>query len=142
MRRARIASAYILYVNATPDADRRAMINEVDNIISQYDRGTLSRRQLMTALLALAASPAAAAQAPKAVKPALNLNHVHLYIADLDREIKFYKDLLGAEVHDTSPGNATMHLPGKPAWISLTVTKEKPYINHVGYGVDFDQKGG
>ena len=28
-------------------------------------------------------------------------------------------------------------------WISLTkYTEGKPYINHVGYGVDFDQKGG
>jgi catechol 2,3-dioxygenase-like lactoylglutathione lyase family enzyme len=119
------------------------MTDRFDTLLDQYDRGVIGRRALLGGMLALAApAMATAAETPKAIKPGLNLNHVHLYISDLDKEIKFYKDLLGAEVHDTSPGNATMHLPGKPSWISLTVTKEKPYINHVGYGADFDQKGG
>jgi catechol-2,3-dioxygenase len=119
------------------------MADGFENLMDQYDRGVISRRALLTGVLALAAPAIApAADTPKAVKPGVNLNHVHLYISDLDKEIKFYKDVVGAEVYDTSPGNATMHLPSKPAWISLTVTKDKPYINHVGYGVNFDQKGG
>jgi catechol-2,3-dioxygenase len=116
--------------------------------MEQYDRGVIGRRALLAGVLALAApalapgSEAAAADMPKAIKPGQLINHVHLYVSDLDKEIKFYKDLVGAEVWDTTPGNATMHLPNKPCWISLTVTKDKPYINHVAYGVDFDQKGG
>lgn len=115
------------------------MLNEIENVVDQFEKGKLNRRQLIGALLAVAAAPATAAQAQgKVIAPGMNLNHVHLYVGDLQRSIKFYGDLLGAKVHDTSPGNATMHLPGKPTWISLTETKEKPHINHVGYGVDFD----
>ncbi len=115
------------------------MVKEIENVVGQFERGTLSRRQLIAALVAVAAAPAAAqAQAGTVVSPGLNINHVHLYIENVQRSVQFYSGLLGAKVYDTAPGNATMSLPGQPFWISLTETKEKPYINHVGYGVDFD----
>lgn len=120
------------------------MVNEIENVVSQFERGAISRRQMVGALLMMAAPGAAAAQAPKAVTPGVSLNHVHLYIPDLDKAIKFYSDVFGATIRDTSPNNATLSMPGKPGgWISLTkYTEGKAYINHVGYGVDFDQKGG
>ena len=115
------------------------MITELENVVDQFEQGRLNRRQLIGALLAMAAAPGAAQAQGKAIAPAMNLNHVHLYVADLQRSIKFYGDLLGAKVFDTAPGgNVTLSLPGKPGWISLTETKEKPHINHVGFGVDFD----
>jgi catechol-2,3-dioxygenase len=119
------------------------MADGFESLLNQYDRGVIGRRQLLTGLLMLAAPAAATgAEPPKVIAPGLTLNHVHLYVANLEREIKFYGDVLGAKVYDTSPGTATMHLPGKPTWLSLTTTQDKPYINHVGFGVDFDQKGG
>lgn len=114
------------------------MVNEIEQVVTQFERGALNRRQLISSLLLLAAPAAAGAQPATAVCPGQTVNHSHLYIADLQRSIKFYSDLLGATVRDTSPGNATLLLPGKAGWISLTVTKEKPYINHVAYGVNFD----
>lgn len=121
------------------------MVNEIENVVSQFQQGGLSRRQLVGALMMMVAPGAAAtasAQAPKGVTPGKNLNHVHLYIPDLDKAIKFYADVLGTTIRDTSPDNATLSLPSG-GWISLTkYTEGKAYINHVGYGVDFDQKGG
>ncbi len=121
------------------------MLSTMESLMDQYERGALTRRQLMSALLLLAVPSASQAQTQKATTPGLSLNHVHLYIADLDKSIKFYADVLGAKIRDTSPDNATLLLPGKPnpTWISLTkYTAGKSYINHVGYGVNFDQKGG
>lgn len=118
------------------------MLDSLEGLMNQYERGALNRRQLMSALLLLAVPAGAAAQTPKAVTPGLTINHVHLYVPDLDKAIKFYGEVLGAVVRDTSPDNATLLLPGK-AWISLTkYTDGKPYINHMAFGVDFDQKGG
>lgn len=115
------------------------MVNEIEQVVSQFERGALTRRQLVGALLLLAAPVSSMAQSGKAASPALSLNHVHLDVTNLQRSIKFYGDVLGATVRDTSPNNATLSLPGKPTWISLTEIKEgKGHYNHVGFGVNFD----
>ena len=121
------------------------MMQAFERVLDQYERGVLNRRQLLGALAMLAVPSAAPAQSPTpggaaamAVSPALTINHVHLDVSNVERSIKFYSDVLGAVVRDTSPGNATITLPGRPTWISLTQTKEKPHYNHAGYGVKFD----
>lgn len=119
------------------------MLSTMEGLMDQYERGALSRRQLMSALLLLAMPSAGQAQTAKAVAPALSLNHVHLNVTDLEKSIKFYADVLGTKVRDTSPDNATISLPGKPMWISLTKTKDaKGSYNHAAYGMKFNQAGG
>jgi len=120
------------------------MIGTMEGLMDQYDRGTLSRRELLSAMLLLAVPSGLAAQSPaKPIAPGLTLNHVHLYVLDVDKSIAFYGDLLGAKVRDTSPDNATLTLPGKSSWISLTKTKDpKATINHVGYGINLNTAKG
>ena len=52
--------------------------------------------------------------------------------------IEAFRD--GATIRDRTPGgSATLSLPGKPTWISLTTTREATgRYNHVGFGIDFD----
>ena len=117
------------------------MVNALKRVIDRYDRGAIDRRQFMNTLLVLTASTSAATAAQstdRAIAPALSLNHVHLDVADIDRSVKFYGDVLGAETRDTAPNNVTLRLPGQPTWISLTKTDEPGHYNHVGYGVKFD----
>ena len=126
------------------------MLNGIEAFIEQYEQGTLSRRQLISALLLLAVPAAGRAQSATPIAPGLTLNHVHLDVVDLDKSIQFYGDLFGATIRDRSPGgNATLSLPGeptkptKPTWISLTTTREaKGRYNHVGFGIDFDAAKG
>jgi catechol 2,3-dioxygenase-like lactoylglutathione lyase family enzyme len=124
------------------------MLNAIETLVDQFERGGISRRDLVKALL-LAALPASAAQAQTPAKapvvPALSLNHVHLNVLDLDKSIAFYGDVFGAKVRDTSPPNdATLMLPGAPTWISLTKTTRdtKGSYNHVGFGTNFNIAGG
>src|SRR5579862_2544760 len=66
---------------ATWEQGEEGMLHELEGIISQYERGTISRRQLLGALaLALAAAGGGEAQAQTApvVCPGLTLNHFHL----------------------------------------------------------------
>lgn len=112
------------------------MLNSINGLVDQFERGTLSRRQLIAALALLVTPGAANAQAPKPIATGMSLNHVHFDVTDLDKSIKFYGDLFGATVRDTAPNNATLLFPTKKTWMSLTKTnKEKGGYNHVGFGV-------
>ena len=121
------------------------MLNGIEALVERFARGEMSRRQLIGALLLLATAKEAQADTPSAIAPALNVNHAHFDVLDLDKSIKFYGDVLGAKVYDTNPGNATLELPGRPGWFSLTQLKEKEpkgHVNHVGIGVKFDSAKG
>ena len=123
------------------------MLNGIEAFREQYERGALSRRQLISALKLLAAPAAGKAQSATPIAAGLTLNHVHLDGVDLDKSIQFYGDLFGATIRDRTPGgSATLSLPGeptKPTWISLTTTREaNGRYNHVGFGIDFDAAKG
>jgi catechol 2,3-dioxygenase-like lactoylglutathione lyase family enzyme len=69
----------------------------VDQLVEQYERGTISRRELLAALTMLVAgaaqTPAAAARAPiGAVK---HMNHVTVFVPDVKKSVQFYQDLFG-----------------------------------------------
>ena len=83
------------------------MVHEVDSLIAGYERGTLSRRDLVGALVSLAAVGAlpgrAAAQRP--APRGVSLNHVSLAVSDVARAQRFYEQTLGlTEVSRQSNG--------------------------------------
>src|ERR1700689_3146515 len=69
------------------------MTDPVSSLLDSYDRGTLSRRGLLGALIPLlAASSAQAAPDTISIK---TLNHVSLSVTDIEKSQKFYQDLFG-----------------------------------------------
>ena len=123
----------------------------LDTLLNQYDRGTLSRRQLVQGLLALAipaAMPATAgAQAADPVR-ARTINHVHIVVDNLEQSKAFYGKLLGAKFqHQFTKNIHSVVLPGDGGWISLDdgttqVDKEKKNrLGHFAIGIErFDAK--
>lgn len=69
----------------------------LDHLLSQYENGRLSRRELLAALAALTAAASAPAGAAPigAVK---SLNHVTVFVPDVQKSVKFYQDLFGMPV--------------------------------------------
>ena len=120
------------------------MLNSIESLIEQFERGRISRRELVTALLLAGLVPAVAESQTAPLAPARGLNHVHLNVLDLDKSIAFYRDVFGATVRDSAPPkDATLSLPGKPAWISLTKTSnDKGSYNHIAFGTRFNVAGG
>ena len=78
------------------------MVNALETLIDQLQRGSISRRQFAQAILLAVAGPAAveAQQGAPAPVPALSLNHVHLNVLDLEKSIAFYRDVFGAAILD------------------------------------------
>ena len=70
------------------------MIDNIDTLVASYERGTLTRRQLLLALAV--ATPVGGAQAPAGtVMKARMLHHVNLQVSDVARSEAFYRRLLG-----------------------------------------------
>ncbi len=69
-----------------------------DSLLSQYESGTLSRRQLLTALAAIAAASPAAASAAQTAKPVgavKSMNHVSIFVPNVQKSVEFYQGVFG-----------------------------------------------
>jgi glyoxylase I family protein len=70
----------------------------------------------------------------------LGLDHVHLYVKDLEEAVRFY-EMVGLEfVEYTSHGGkaAMMRVPGSPVSFEIQETKviDNPGLNHLAFVVD------
>jgi hypothetical protein len=117
----------------------------IDSLLNDFERGKMSRRQLVQVLavgaLAGSATPALSAlpqssAAPRKLK-ALSVNHFVLAVADYTRTRDFYSDLLGMQVSEDT---------GKQCYLRFGDTlltarnssqpDAKPYVTHVCYTLD------
>ncbi|MDP6582822.1 MAG: hypothetical protein QF681_19385, partial [Vicinamibacterales bacterium] len=68
------------------------MTDSFDALLTQYEDGRLTRRELLGAMAAIALPTAAGAQ-PGRFR-ARSLNHVNVGVSDVERSAAFYRDLL------------------------------------------------
>ena len=80
------------------------MPESLDSLLTQYEAGRLTRRELLAAILVLAAPATSRAQAG-AVRGRV-LNHVNVGVADVARSETFYRDLLGLPARRYIAGDA------------------------------------
>jgi lactoylglutathione lyase len=115
-----------------------------DEMIEQFERGKLSRRQLASRLMGLGAALAVvpgiaqAAQDKEGTFRATGLDHVALDVKDVPRSRDFYKKHLGLEViRDGGEDNCFL---GSGGGFFLTLFRgEEPGLNHYCYAIrDFD----
>ena len=70
------------------------MITSVDNLLTQYDTGELSRRTLLAAIALIAVPRPARAQ--QGLFRARSLHHVNIGVSDLATSATFFRNLLGS----------------------------------------------
>ena len=129
------------------------MVQELEGLIAQYERGHLARRDFLAALIALTSGAAAAPPASRAhaVLPARNLTHVNIRVRDVKESETFYRELFGLPpVHDVVGAAYALDLPGG-GFISLCPMGNRDCgmndpptlgeIDHFGLGVDNFRKG-
>ena len=109
----------------------------IDQLLRDFERGRMSRRQLVQSLaLAASAGGAAAASETKGFK-AVTVNHISYQVADYAKTRDFYADLLGMTVlHDTGKqanlafGDSFL-LPRNARNGGAT-----PRVDHIAYTID------
>ena len=118
----------------------------IEQLVRRYERGRMTRRELVLALTVLAAArPAAAAPAAQGAAPIRvhTMNHVTVVVSDLQRSQDFYQRVLGLPLVTTqgterdwdAPTVPVLAVGGGPEFIALS-QGDRPHINHFCLGVE------
>ena len=108
----------------------------IDTLVAGFERGRLSRRELVQGLAALvtaaAATPAAAQPAPAI--PAVSLNHVSLAVADPEASKQFFQRTFGMPVASTQGTGINLSLG--TSFLGLYKMPNPGRVDHVCFGVN------
>ena len=109
----------------------------ISNLVSRFENGSLSRRDLVQGLAMLAASgTAAAAAAQENIDfKAANIDHVSLHVGDLQRSIDFYRRMFGFSVVSEDRPQEIVRLGNSKVLVSLNHGSPAGMIDHFAIGV-------
>lgn len=110
------------------------MTNELDTLLGRYDAGQLSRRELLGALAVLVLPVPSPRTAPQ-IGDAKLLNHVTLYVRDVERSRAFYQSLFGMPVLTQQPPGVNLSVGTGFLGIYPVPTGESPRIDHFCLGL-------
>ena len=127
-----------------PDQDRAAT-KDMDQLLTSYEKGTLTRRELLSALALVGTSMSASAQ--PTVSPlqgrASMFHHVNIFVSNLPRSAAFYQKLgLPSTLRPIypAPGGAAYGLDfNNGSFLSLIQTADPERvgtIDHFSIGID------
>jgi catechol 2,3-dioxygenase-like lactoylglutathione lyase family enzyme len=116
----------------------------ISDLVSRYERGGLSRRELIQGLASLVAvaatSGAAAATEPQRSLVPGGIDHVSVRVSDLARSAAFYQSLFGLRPLSEDKPHKILRLGDKRVIVSLRQDTPHGQIDHFGVGVpDFDK---
>ena len=106
----------------------------ISDLITRFERGALTRRELIGALALLATGGATASAAT--LKSA-SINHVSVLVTDMARSIDFYGRVFGLTLVNEDKANKIARLgAGGKILVSLRVEPPAGVIDHFAIGVD------
>jgi glyoxylase I family protein len=118
------------------------MNSVVDDLVTRFDRGTLSRRQLVQGLTALAAAsgalPAAAQTTPFA---STRIDHISIQVTDMARSIAFYEKIFGLKILGEDKENEIVRMGVTRIIVSLHRKPPVGIVDHFAIAIDgFDRQ--
>jgi catechol 2,3-dioxygenase-like lactoylglutathione lyase family enzyme len=120
----------------------------LDRLLREYESGRLSRRDLLAALTAVFASTPRVASAERApadpvVGPVKQMNHVSIFVPDVQKSKQFYQDVFGLPLlTNQDPGVNLSTGSGFLGIYPAQAGVQGGSINHLCLGVDnFDADG-
>ena len=107
----------------------------ISDLLSSYEKGSLSRRQLVQGLALLAASgTAATAQEDLDFKTA-EIDHVSIQVADMQRSVDFYQKMFGFSVISQDQPLGIVRLGTNRSLVSLNRQSPAGIVDHFAIGV-------
>ncbi len=110
----------------------------ISDLVTRFETGGLSRRDLIQGLtmLVATASASAADSAPEAALNCTGVDHVSVRVKDLKKSAEFYQSLFGLEARGEDKEHRILRLGKKRVIVSLR--QDEPYgqIDHFGLSID------
>lgn len=108
----------------------------LEALLDRYEAGSMSRRELLGALVALTLPPNRLRQPSPLIGTATQLNHATLLVRDVTRSQEFYQKLFGMPV--LTRQGAGMNLRAGAAFVGLypADVRGPPRIDHICLSVD------
>lgn len=109
----------------------------ISSLVSRFEKGGLSRRELVQGLAMLtAASSAPAALAQEGGLKAAKIDHVSIQVTDLPRAVAFYEKMFGLTVVSEDKPNEIVRLGVGKALVSLHHKSPTGIVDHFAIGVE------
>jgi catechol 2,3-dioxygenase-like lactoylglutathione lyase family enzyme len=110
----------------------------ISNLLSRFERGALSRRELVQGLAMLSAASTAGpgALAEDAGIKAAKIDHVSIQVSDLPRSVAFYQKMFGLTVVSEDKPNEIVRLGVGKALVSLHHKSPTGLVDHFAIGVE------
>ena len=95
----------------------------ISNLLSQFEKGSLSRRELVSGLAMLAAGGTAAAAQNEIDFKTADIDHISIQVADLQRSVDFYQKMFGFSVVSEDKPLGIVRLGNNRTLVSLKTIK-------------------
>lgn len=109
----------------------------ITDLVDRFERGGLTRRQLIQGLAALAAAGQAV---PVDAQPgglrATGIDHVSVLVSDMQRSADFYQKVFGLSALSEDKPNKILRLGIKRAMVSLRQEPPAGLVDHFAIGVE------
>ena len=108
----------------------------ISNLVSRFERGALTRRELIQGLAMLTAAGGTATEAQDAGIKAAKIDHVSIQVTDLPRAVAFYEKMFGLTVVSEDKPNEIVRLGVGKALVSLHHKSPTGLVDHFAIGVE------
>jgi catechol 2,3-dioxygenase-like lactoylglutathione lyase family enzyme len=107
----------------------------ISNLLTRFENGSLSRRELVQGLAMLAASGTAAAAQEDIDFKGADIDHVSVQVADMQRSVDFYEKMFGFSVISQDQPHGIVRLGTTRTLVSLNRQSPAGIVDHFAIGV-------
>jgi catechol 2,3-dioxygenase-like lactoylglutathione lyase family enzyme len=107
----------------------------ISNLVSRFEKGLLSRRELVRGLAMLAAGGTAVSAQEGLNFSAATIDHVSIQVADLKRSSEFYQKTFGFKEVSGEPARNILRLGHTRTLVSLNLEKPTATVDHFAIGI-------
>jgi catechol 2,3-dioxygenase-like lactoylglutathione lyase family enzyme len=114
----------------------------ITDLVARFDRGTLSRRDLIQGLTVLAATGAASSVAAQTTPfKSTRIDHISIQVTDMARSREFYEKIFGLKVLSEDKENEIVRMGVTKIIVSLHRKPPVGIVDHFAIAIDdFDRE--
>ena len=110
----------------------------VANLLERFEKGALTRRELIQglAMLAAAGTSASATALQEPALKAAKIDHVSIQVTDLPKSVAFYRDIFGLTILGEDKPNEIVRMGVTKALVSLHHKMPTGLVDHYAIGIE------